>query len=281
MTLKLYANPNNPLLHKILIAAKYGKIDVEVTQDFTIGKDNLTQEFLQKNPLGKVPVLETSEGPIWESNAIARYIARLDENTQLLGQDEFEQGLVDQWLDFASGELGLPARVWLYPILGHMENNQEATNKAKGDVRKVLDILNTHLADRTFFVGERLTLADITLAITLIPLYSHVLDPGFRKPFQNLFRWFNTVVNQPHFKEVVPEVTFAQKMAAAPASAADKQVKPEKAKKPEQPKEKKQEKPPQEKKKKKKKKKKKRRKIKEKKKKIKNKKKLRRKKKKD
>jgi len=33
------------------------------------------------NPLGKVPVLETPDGPVFESNAIARYVARLNNNT--------------------------------------------------------------------------------------------------------------------------------------------------------------------------------------------------------
>jgi len=32
-----------------------------------------TPEFLKMNPIGKVPVLETPDGPIFESNAIARY----------------------------------------------------------------------------------------------------------------------------------------------------------------------------------------------------------------
>lgn len=38
-----------------------------------MGTDNKTPEYLKKNPLGKVPVLDTPQGAIWESNAIARY----------------------------------------------------------------------------------------------------------------------------------------------------------------------------------------------------------------
>ncbi|MFS7912171.1 putative glutathione S-transferase, Thioredoxin-like superfamily [Helianthus anomalus] len=40
---------------------------------FQMGASNKTPEFLKMNPIGKIPVLETSEGPLFESYAIARY----------------------------------------------------------------------------------------------------------------------------------------------------------------------------------------------------------------
>jgi len=215
-----------------LIAAKYGNIEIELTPEFEMGKDNKTPEFLSKNPLGKVPVLETKEGCIWESNAIARYVARLDPNTKLFGSSAFENALVEQWLDFAGAEVVLPLRVWIYPIMGYMENHPEATNKAKADIRKVLSILNDYLADKTFLVGERVTLADIVVAVSMVYLYKLVLDPGFRKPFVNTNRWFLTCINQPQFQEVLGEVVLCTKMSVAKSSQ------PEEKKKQEAPKEK-------------------------------------------
>merc|ERR1712087_129350 len=66
---------------------------------------------------------------------------------------------------------------------------------------------------RTFLVGERVTLADIAVACTMISLYKQVLDPAFRKPFGNVTRWFNTVVNQPNAKAVLGQVDLCTKMA--------------------------------------------------------------------
>ena len=40
-----------------------------------------------------------------------------------------------------------------------------------------------------------------------------VLDPEFRKPYQNVNRWFTTLINQPEFKEVIGEFKMAEKMA--------------------------------------------------------------------
>ena len=39
------------------------------------------------------------------------------------------------------------------------------------------------------------------------------MDPEFRKPFQNVNRWFTTMINQPNFKAITGEITLAAKMA--------------------------------------------------------------------
>jgi len=131
-------------------------------------------------------------------------------------------------MDFAQSEIELPSAAWLFPILGIVPFHKEATEKAKGDIKKALQILNNHLNVRTFLVGERITLADISVACTLYRLYQLVMDPGFRKPFGNVTRWYLTVVNQPEVRRVVGEVTLSEKMqvavetAPAPAKVAEK-----------------------------------------------------------
>jgi glutathione S-transferase len=45
-----------------LIAAEFGGLKIDYPLDFKFGVDNKTPEFLQKNPNGQVPTLETPEG---------------------------------------------------------------------------------------------------------------------------------------------------------------------------------------------------------------------------
>merc|ERR1711860_265964 len=59
----------------------------------------------------------------------------------------------------------------------------------------------------------RISLADVAVACVMLTLYKQVLDPNFRKPFGNVTRWFNTVVNQPNFKAVSGVVELCTKMA--------------------------------------------------------------------
>jgi len=127
----------------------------------------------------------------------------------------FDAATVEQWLDFAAYDIDLPASVWVFPILGLIPNNSTAVQKAKGDVRKVLENLNKHLLNRTFLVGNRITLADVAVALSLKQSFELVLDAAFRKGFQNTTRWFTTIVNQPEVKAVVGDVVLCEKMQVA------------------------------------------------------------------
>merc|ERR1712123_392763 len=89
-----------------------------------------------------------------------------------------------------------------------------------------MSILNTHLADKTYLVGDRITLADICVASALVYPLKLVCDKAFLKPHGNMVRWFTTCVNQPAFKAVIGECPLAKKELTAagqkaPAGAAD------------------------------------------------------------
>ncbi|KAF4046476.1 Elongation factor 1 gamma conserved domain [Phytophthora infestans] len=203
--MKLYTYPGNYRAFKVLIAAEYNGVDIELPA-FDFAKDIKTKEFKAKTPIGKVPILETEEGAIFESGAIARYIARLRPDTGLYGKTFFESGLVDAWIDFSAYELEVPLEVWVYPILGVGKFNAAALAKAKADVKKVLQTLENHLHLRTYLVGEQVTLADIVIASALVYPFKFVLDKEFRKPYSAVNRWFSTLVNQPEFQAVVGDV---------------------------------------------------------------------------
>jgi len=195
-----------------------------------MGKSNKTEEFLKLNPWGKVPTLETAEGGIWESNAIARYVAKLSDDHTLFGKSPFEYGQVEQWIDWVRGDLELAGSVWLYPIYGLIPNNPKATENAKQDIRKAMGILNNYLANKSFLVGDDVTLADIVVACSLTPLYTKVFDEAFRQGFENVNNWFLNIINQPNFLKVQPEFSMCSKMEVAnqkPKQEANEQPKEE------------------------------------------------------
>lgn len=68
---------------------------------------------------------------------------------------------------------------WVFPCLGLMQFNKGSNERAKEDVQKCLSALNSHLLTRTYLVGERITLADITVTCTLLQLYQVInLSPA-------------------------------------------------------------------------------------------------------
>lgn len=160
--------------------------------------------------MGKVPAYQGDDGfCLFESNAIAHYLS----NDALRGASPEAAAQVLQWVSFADAEIVPPASAWVFPTLGIMQFNKQATEQAKEEVKRVLTVLNQHLNTRTFLVGERISLADISVACSMLWLYKQVLEPSFRQPFANVTRWFTTCINQPQFKTVLGEVKLCEKMA--------------------------------------------------------------------
>ena len=58
----------------------------------------------------------------------------------------------------------------------------QATEQAKEETKKVLAVLNQHLNTRTFLVGERVSLADVSVACAMLWLYKQVRTAPHRSP---------------------------------------------------------------------------------------------------
>eukprot|EP00053_Salpingoeca_punica_P002180 m.36530 g.36530 ORF g.36530 m.36530 type:complete len:238 (+) comp11429_c0_seq1:80-793(+) len=217
----LYTYPQNPRAWKILIAALYSGVDLDVKDsvpEFKLGVSNKTPDFLARFPFGKVPALITADGqPIYESNAIAFFVASY--GGKLLPSDPYQLALVHQFVNLADHEVYPAACTWVYPTFGIIQYNKSATEKAKADVRRILEALDTTLAEHKYLVADTITLADVTLVCTLVQLFVHVLDPEFRKPFSHVNKWFLDCVSQPQFKKVLKDVKLCE-VAAVPDEAA-------------------------------------------------------------
>jgi len=228
----LYTYPGNHRAFKALVAAQFSGNKIDVATNFNFGDTNKKPEFLKKFPLGKVPALETKDGNyIFESNAIAYYVA----NKQLKGETNLHQSQVLQWLSFADSEIVPPSSALVFPLLGIIPQNKQAADRAKEDIKKILSILNEYLLTRTYLVGERITLADIVVSISLLHLYQHFFEPSFRAPYGNVNRWFTTLVNQPQFKKVLGDVKLCEKVTSSDGKKQPESAKKDKKdKKPEQ-----------------------------------------------
>lgn len=135
--------------------------------------ESRTPEFISKNFNGKIPVLEIEPGKfLVESNAIMIY---LSEGTEFLPYDRFLRAQVLQWLFFEqnSHEPNIAtSRFWI-SILDKAEEYREILKQKRELGNAALKVMENHLKSRTFFVGERYTIADIGLFA-----YTHVADEG-------------------------------------------------------------------------------------------------------
>ncbi|EAZ37421.1 hypothetical protein OsJ_21756 [Oryza sativa Japonica Group] len=233
MALVLHCGSGNKNAFKALIAAEYTGVKVELTKNFEMGVSNKTPEFLKMNPLGKIPVLETPEGAVFESNAIARYVARLKDNSSLCGSSLIDYSHIEQWMDFSATEVDANIGRWLYPRLGFGPYVPVLEEFAITSLKRSLGALNTHLASNTYLVGHSVTLADIVMTCNLYYGFVRILIKSFTSEFPHVERYFWTMVNQPNFKKVIGDFKQAesvppvQKKAAPPKESKAKEAKKE------------------------------------------------------
>jgi len=214
MVATLYTFPGNPQADKVLIAAAYADAKVNVAKDFKYGETNTSPEFVAKFPLGSVPAYENGDVKLSSSNAITQYIGG-----DKLGASSAE---VTQFVHFADHVIYPAACTWLYPIYGYVQGAKKPSAKTQEAVKKALSTLDAALLTRTFLVGNSVTLADIAVGVSLLPLYRDVLEADFRKPYVNVNRYLLTLFNQPEFKSVLGVVTFCTK-AIEPAAGQKKE----------------------------------------------------------
>jgi glutathione S-transferase len=115
--------------------------------------------FLQKNRFGQVPVLEDGDTVIADSNAILVYLARLyDPADRWYPTVPTAMAEVQRFLSVAAGPLAAgPAAARLVNVFAANLDHQRAIITAN----TLLTVLDGHLADRDWLVGDLPTIADI------------------------------------------------------------------------------------------------------------------------
>ena len=158
-----------------------------------------TPEFLARNPNGKVPLLEITDGgetrALAESNAMLCYLA---EGTALLPEDRWPRAQVLQWLFFEqySHEPYIATvRFWV-KYLGKQDEWREKIAEASKKGYAALGVMERQLAQTPFLAGPDYTIADIALYA-----YTHVAHEGHYslQAYPAVRRWLGRVEGQPHF----------------------------------------------------------------------------------
>ena len=150
------------------LGTPYERIEVDILRG-----ESRTPDFLEKNPNGRIPLLETEDGRrLAESNAILFYLA---EETPYLPADRWARAQALQWMCFEqyNHEPNIAvARHWLCH-LEMTEVQRQALPERHRQGYLALDVMERHLSGRSFFAGEAYSIADIALYA-----YTHVADEG-------------------------------------------------------------------------------------------------------
>ncbi|VEU45178.1 unnamed protein product [Pseudo-nitzschia multistriata] len=210
----LYTPPGSFFAFAPLIVSEYVGVTVELEKTGSI-----EQLIASKSPTGASPILETQNGEvIVSSQAIARFIASLRQDTNLLGSDSLRQSLaIECWTNWAAQELELPVCVCCYITKGCTPFNENVVKKGKKDIIRALSVLESQLekqssnknkkTSQTWLVTkEHITLADITVACTLVYPFTLVFDKASLSSFPMVVCWFENCMKEPEFVAVLGKI---------------------------------------------------------------------------
>jgi glutathione S-transferase len=167
MSIKIYGDPGSGSLRRVTSAAAIMGIAIErVNIDLFRGESH-TPDFLALNPHGLSPVMVDGDVVLYEASAINLYLAERA-GGKLLRASTRERYEVLQWM-FWSGEqwrvfatLTFDERIGKR-LMGQPED-ESIVQLAFAKLRAAAAVLDAHLAERRFIVGDHLTLADIDIA---------------------------------------------------------------------------------------------------------------------
>ncbi|KAI5803214.1 hypothetical protein EDC01DRAFT_628006 [Geopyxis carbonaria] len=204
---KIYSYPNNPRTTALLAVAKENGLDVEFVHEEPA--KGVSEGYLKLNPLGKVPTFEGADGfVVSECIAIAIYLTAQNEKTTLLGKTKQEYASILRWMSFANTEVLSPLGAWFRPLIGRDPYNKKNVDAAQATALKSVGVLEHHLLNNTFLVGERISLADVFSAAIISRGFEYVFDKEFRSQYPNVTRWFGLIRNQSILTSVAGEFQF-------------------------------------------------------------------------
>ncbi|MDH3692576.1 MAG: glutathione S-transferase family protein [Gammaproteobacteria bacterium] len=191
--LKLYdylASGNGYKVRLILnhLEIPFERIELDVSKGET-----RTPEFLAINPNGRIPTLQFDDGrALSESDAILWYFA---DSTVYLPTDQFERAQVLQWMFFEQYNHE-PTIAVARSMLLHSEMTEDRKLTLKDKQEKgydALQVMEQHLANRSYLVGDVYSIADIALYA-----YTHVADEGGfdLSGFRYIRAWLQRVKSQ-------------------------------------------------------------------------------------
>lgn len=180
---------------KVLAVARHLELSPEVKMINVYQGEGRSPSYLAINPSGKIPALVEGDFILSESNAILVYLAEAHGNFDLWSRAPQERAAISQWLFWEASEWQPALTTVLAPIVGQKLGLVPATSPLRSNwnepgFQRVMTLLDAHLQNKGFLVGDRWTLADFSVAGMLT--YARAAEFPFDS-FRHVGAWYARV----------------------------------------------------------------------------------------
>ena len=193
--MKLYESPS-PNARRVHIFMAEKGIECERIAVDIRAAENLSAEYLAKNPGGRVPMLELEDGTfIGESVAICRYLESLQPESPLFGESGIQAAKVEMWQRRAELNFLLEVAGAFRNITGFFKDRETCVAEwgqvCAERAPKMLSMFDEQLSQTAYLAGDAFSIADITLAVALD--FARMVKVVALPELPNIERWYGQV----------------------------------------------------------------------------------------
>jgi glutathione S-transferase len=199
-----YFETINP--RKVCTVAKHLGLPLEYVRLDPTKAEHRSSEHVARNPNAKVPVLVDGETQLWESLAIMVYLAGRAGSDMWPTGDAARQAEIVRWTSWDASHFYPKAATFYFEHfvkgrLGLGSPKEAAMAAAAPGFHAAAKILDAHLEDRRYVVGDGPTLADVCLGV-MLPYAEEIHLP--LAEYANIRRWHDRLMELPAWRDPWP-----------------------------------------------------------------------------
>lgn len=200
--LKIWGRRNSSNVRKVLWCAEEIGLPYQSIEVGDAFGGTQSAEYRALNPNGLVPVIEDHGLPLWESNAIVRYLAARYALGTLYPVDVAERARSEQWMDWTSASFAVAFRDLFWGVVRTAPADRDEARIAAALVRcgDLLAVADAALAQQPWLSGEQFAMGDIPLGAFA---YAWFEMPIQRPELPHLADWYARLQQRPAYRKGV------------------------------------------------------------------------------
>jgi glutathione S-transferase len=215
--IELYVFPPSPRAFKVMVIANHLGFETNFRFVDLLKGEQKTAEYAALNPNMRMPVLKDGDYVLWESNAIAQYLADKKPQQGLLPRDERARLDVTRWQFWDVAHWDPTCAVFIFEnivkpvVLKSGEPDAAALAKGAESFHRAATVLDSQLKGRRFIARDALTVADFCLGAPL-----NLAQPGRfpLEPYGEIRRWHASLCALPSWQKTLAQCAFPAAAAA-------------------------------------------------------------------
>lgn len=200
--LKIWGRRNSGNVRKVLWCAEEAGVPYESIEVGGPHGGTQSPQYLAMNPNSLVPVIEDHGLPLWESNAIVRYLSARYALGTLYPEDVMARAQAEKWMDWSTSRMApvYSELIWGVMRTAPADRDEVRINAAIVRASDCLAVADATLARQPWLSGDVFAMGDIPLGAQIHGWFEMPIQ---RPQLPHLAAWYARLQQRPAYQRAV------------------------------------------------------------------------------